>query len=74
MIRTFFTPNDKQITLSIPEKYVGEKLEIIVFPVKDAYITPNPSQKKPIFGCAKGKFKMSNDFDDPLEDFMEYMQ
>ncbi|MDR1908487.1 MAG: DUF2281 domain-containing protein [Spirochaetaceae bacterium] len=74
MIRTFFTPKDKQITLSIPEKYVGEKLEIIVFPIKDASFTPSSSQKIPVFGCAKGKFKMLDDFDDPLEDFMEYMQ
>ncbi len=25
------------------------------------------------FGAAKGFFKMSNDFDEPLEDFNEYM-
>lgn len=30
--------------------------------------------KKPQFGCAKGRFKMAPDFDDPLEDFKEYMQ
>jgi hypothetical protein len=29
--------------------------------------------RKPIFGCAKGKFVMSNDFDEPLEDLKEYM-
>jgi hypothetical protein len=29
--------------------------------------------KKPKFGCAKGRFKMSPDFDEPLEDFKEYM-
>ncbi len=26
------------------------------------------------FGCAKGFFTMSKDFDAPLEDFKEYMQ
>jgi hypothetical protein len=30
-------------------------------------------EKKPHFGCAKGRFKMSDDFDAPLEDFKEYM-
>lgn len=25
------------------------------------------------FGCLKGVFKMSEDFDEPLEDFKEYM-
>ena len=28
---------------------------------------------KPKFGCAKGRFKMSEDFDAPLEDLKEYM-
>jgi len=29
--------------------------------------------KKPKFGCAKGRFIMSDDFDEPLEDLKEYM-
>jgi hypothetical protein len=29
--------------------------------------------KKPVFGCAKGRFKMAVDFDAPLDDFNEYM-
>ncbi len=29
--------------------------------------------KKPKFGCAKGRFKMTPDFDAPLEDLNEYM-
>ena len=31
------------------------------------------SQKKPQFGCAKGKFKMHSDFDQPLDHFKDYM-
>ena len=30
-------------------------------------------EKKPKFGSAKGRFKMSEDFDAPLDDLMEYM-
>jgi len=30
-------------------------------------------EKRPVFGCAKGQFWMSDDFDAPLEDFAEYM-
>jgi hypothetical protein len=26
-----------------------------------------------MLGCMRGKFKMANDFDEPLEDFKEYM-
>jgi hypothetical protein len=30
-------------------------------------------KKKPIFGCAKGQIYISPDFDEPLEDFKDYM-
>jgi antitoxin (DNA-binding transcriptional repressor) of toxin-antitoxin stability system len=33
----------------------------------------NACEKRPVFGCAKGQFKMADDFDAPLEDFKEYM-
>jgi hypothetical protein len=29
--------------------------------------------KKPQFGCAKGQIYISPDFDEPLDDFKEYM-
>lgn len=32
------------------------------------------SAGKPVFGSAKGTFVMKPDFDEPLEDFKEYMQ
>jgi hypothetical protein len=38
-----------------------------------AFIEKELSEKKPVFGSAKGKFHMSSDFDSPLEDFSEYM-
>jgi hypothetical protein len=34
-------------------------------------VIENP--KRPVFGCAKGQFCMSGDFDAPLEDFAGYM-
>ncbi len=30
-------------------------------------------KKKPKFGCAQGKIYMSPDFDEPLDDFKDYM-
>ncbi|HYX07527.1 MAG TPA: DUF2281 domain-containing protein [Bacteroidales bacterium] len=30
-------------------------------------------KKKPKFGCAKGQIYTSPDFDEPLDDFKEYM-
>ena len=34
---------------------------------------PSPSARKRQFGSAKGLIEMSDDFDEPLEDFREYM-
>jgi len=31
-------------------------------------------KKHPKAGCMKGTFKMKNDFDEPLDDFKEYMK
>jgi hypothetical protein len=74
MIRTIFTPDSEQITFSIPEKYIGTELEIIIFPLNDVSPVSAHLPKAPVFGCAKGKFKMADNFDAPLNDFMEYMQ
>lgn len=30
-------------------------------------------QKKPKYGCAKGEIYISPDFDEPLDDFKDYM-
>jgi len=42
-----------------------------------AFLKQKSQSKKKIkerqFGYAKGFFKMSNDFDEPLEDFKDYM-
>lgn len=34
----------------------------------------NHTSNSPIFGSGKGFFKMAKDFDEPLEDFKEYME
>ncbi len=36
--------------------------------------TKEKKKKKPQFGSAKGKIKMTKDFDDPIEDFKDYME
>jgi hypothetical protein len=30
-------------------------------------------KRKAVFGCAKGEIKLSEDFDEPLDDFNEYI-
>ena len=39
-----------------------------------AQTTANEDEKKfPLFGALKGKIKIAPDFDEPLEDFKDYM-
>jgi len=43
------------------------KLITIMLPEEREVVIEN--SKRPVFGCAKGQFWMSDDFDAPLEDF-----
>ena len=35
MLRTVYTPNSNYVNLSIPDRYVGTELEILVFPINE---------------------------------------
>jgi hypothetical protein len=57
-------------------KILKPSLKAEVFDFVDFLLTKQEKgiePKKPEFGCAKGRFKMSPDFDEPLEDLKEYM-
>ena len=41
--------------------------------VSEPQIKPKMSRKS-VFGCMRGQFKMTDDFDAPLDDFKEYME
>ena len=54
------------------------KLEVLHFTqfLKKGFVQntmSNPKKAKRIFGIAKGKYKIAEDFDAPLEDFFAYM-
>lgn len=57
---------------SLPDNLKSEVNDFIDF----LLIKSNKSKKtnKAKFGSAKGFFEMSDDFDEPLEDFKEYME
>jgi len=42
-------------------------------PKKEQQLKPKRTREE-VFGCMRGKFKMADDFDAPLEDFKEYME
>ncbi|MDR1146045.1 MAG: DUF2281 domain-containing protein [Verrucomicrobiales bacterium] len=68
MLITFLTTDSHTLTLPLPDDYVGTELEIIVQPTTAA----SRRAKTPVFGCAKGQFHATADFDEPLADFGEY--
>lgn len=51
------------------EKLLDGGIKITVHGKKNT----TPLLKRPQFGSARGQIKMSNDFDDPLDDFADYM-
>jgi hypothetical protein len=53
-----------------------ENLKLEVAKFIDSLLDKNqkePNVAKPKFGCAKGMFLMKEDFDQPLDDFKDYL-
>ena len=65
--QTIEIPADRRITLEVPRE-VPTGPVILTFTPKS-----NEPKKVPVFGCAKGQFKIAEDFDAPLDDFKDYM-
>lgn len=60
---------EEEIIITINRKFFDiNVLENILKPYLDL------EQRERIFGNAKGKYQLSNDFDEPLEDFKDYME
>ena len=60
----------------LPDSLKEETLDFIDFLIykTNKQSTKNTAGKKTsIFGCAKGKLVISDDFNEPLDDFKEYM-
>ena len=62
------------------DKAIMEKIVALPAPQKqkvigyiDMLLKQKENTSKPTFGSCKGVFKMSDDFNEPLEDFKEYM-
>ena len=52
----------------------GEEIVITKDEQPVVKLTPvSPVKRRPLFGSAKGLITMSDDFDEPLEDFKDYM-
>ena len=64
---------ESQLAKLIEEAASGEEVVITRSDGASFKIVPISSTKpRPIFGSASGLVRMSEDFDDPLEDFKDY--
>ena len=75
----------QQITLSEASQHLPKLIESAIsgeeivitkddLPVaKLVPVPPQPVKRRPKFGSAKGLVTISDDFDEPLEDFKDYM-
>ncbi len=59
---------------SIPEDVRKQVLELIDRLMKDRSPKPKPPLPKRKLGLLKGKIKISDDFDAPLDDMKDYME
>ena len=59
--------NNRSITIEVPKDIPAGPVILTFTPVTEE------KKKVPIFGCAKGQFRIADDFDAPLEDFKDYM-
>jgi Protein of unknown function (DUF2281) len=60
--------------VSLPENLKSEVSDFVDFLLsKQANNKSTKTVNKAKFGSAKGMFKMKEDFDEPLEDFKDYM-
>ncbi|BAY25866.1 hypothetical protein NIES2100_56740 [Calothrix sp. NIES-2100] len=74
----------QQITLDEASQHLSDLVEAAlsgeeIIIIKDnqpvVKLTPvAPVKRRPQFGSAKGLITISDDFDEPLEDFKEYME
>jgi hypothetical protein len=59
---------------SLPEDVRKQVLELIDRLMKDRAPRPEPPRPKRKLGLLKGKIKISDDFDAPLDDMKDYME
>jgi len=65
--QTVEVPIDHRLIINVPREVPAGPVILTFTPAK------TEPQKIPVFGCAKGQFKIADDFDAPLEDFKDYM-
>ena len=68
---------DLQLYLEISRLPISVKEQVLLFIKSLTFGTKEenkPAKKTPKAGCMKGTFSMGPDFNEPLEDFKDYME
>ena len=73
--QTVDIPANRRVFIEVPREVPTGKANIVIqFPIpQEVREVAATTEKIPVFGCAKGQFRMSEDFKEPLEDFKDYM-
>ena len=70
MIRTIITPENQDVSIHIPENYIGKKIEVLLYAVEE--LEEQEGQKKKKTANFRGALKLSdeqyNDFQAHLKD------
>jgi len=69
--QTVEVPADRRITLEVPRE-VPTGTVVLTFTPREVPAEEGRAKER-VFGCAKGKYRMADDFDAPLDDFTDYM-
>jgi len=67
--QTVEIPANHRLTIDVPPEVPAGRAEITF----TSHATVQQAKRQREFGCAKGQFRMADDFDAPLEDLKDYM-
>ncbi len=71
------SPLLEKILADVTRLDTAEQLEVVASVIARLQQQPpspkNKLSRKDLFGCLRGKVRMTADFDEPLSDFAEYM-
>ncbi|MBD2702973.1 DUF2281 domain-containing protein [Spirosoma sp. BT702] len=61
-----------QLYQTLPPAYQAEVADFVEFLISRKVPATPVERKKPVFGSARGQFKIGPDFEAPLDDFADY--
>jgi len=69
MVRTIITPENQDVSIHIPEDYVGRQIEVLLYAVDELQNEERPEKKKP--SDFRGTLKLS---DEEYADFQTHLK